>query len=171
MPARLPRTRMEPSVTASDLVSILRTDLADPNAERFPDDVLTRCILKSAFPVARDLGAQMSVAAGEIAPEPQGETLEMLLLWARIEACRYMRAATANAFSFSSGDKRVDKTSQPEHWAKLEADLTTTYHERLREIRPDVTVDDGYIFTPKPLRPVIFEQGRHHHHHDHDHDH
>lgn len=158
-------------MAASDLVSILRTDLADPNAERFPDDVLTRCILKSAFPVARDLGAQMSVAAGEIAPEPQGETLEMLLLWARIEACRYMRAATANAFSFSSGDKRVDKTSQPEHWAKLEADLTTTYHERLREIKPDATVDDGYIFTPKPLRPVIFEQGRHHHHHDHDHDH
>lgn len=169
MPARPPRTRMEQSVAASDLVSILRTDLADPNAERFPDDVLTRCILKSAFPVARDLGVQMSVAAGEIAPEPQGETLEMVLLWARIEACRYMRAATANAFSFSSGDKRVDKTSQPEHWAKLEADLTTTYHERLREIKPDATVDDGYIFTPKPLRPVIFEQGRHHHHHDHDH--
>ncbi len=113
----------------------------------------------------------MSISGGEIAPEPQGETLEMLLLQARIEACRFMRAATANAFSFSSGDKRVDKTSQPEHWAKLEADLTATYHERLREIRPDAALDDdGYIFTPKPLRPVIFEQGRHHHHgHDHTH--
>jgi hypothetical protein len=155
----------------SDLVGLLRTDLADTNAERFKDETLTRCILKSVFPVGRDLDAQMSISGGEIAPEPQGETLEMLLLQARIEACRFMRAATANAFSFSSGDKRVDKTSQPEHWAKLENDLTATYHERLREIRPDAALDDdGYIFTPKPLRPVIFEQGRHHHHgHDHTH--
>ena len=100
----------------------------------------------------------MSVSGGEIAPEPQGETLEMLLLWARIEACRYMRAATANAFSFSSGDKRVDKTSQPEHWAKLEADLTATYRQRLHEIRPEASQDD-YIFTPRELRPVAYEQG------------
>lgn len=154
----------------SDLVGLLRTDLADPNAERFKDETLTRCILKSVFPVGRDLDVRMSISGGEIAPEPQDETLEMLLLQARIEACRFMRAATANAFSFSSGDKRVDKTSQPEHWAKLEADLTTTYHERLREIKPDAAVDDGYVFTPKPLRPVLFEQGRHHGHHDH-HDH
>ena len=148
----------------SDLVGLLRTDLADPNAERFKDETLTRCIIKSVFPVGRDLAVQMSISGGEIVPELDGEILEMLLLQARIEACRFMRAATANAFSFSSGDKRVDKTSQPEHWAKLEADLTTTYHERLREIKPDAAVDDGYVFTPKPLRPVLFEQGRHHHH-------
>lgn len=155
-------------MAASDLVAILRTDLADPSAERFSDEVLTRCILKSAFPVGRDTGTQMTVSGGEIVPEPQGEMLDMLLLWARIEACRYMRAATANAFSFSSGDKRVDKTSQPEHWAKLEADLTTTYHERLREIDPEAAMDDDYILTPKSLKPVIYQQGRHHHH-DHAH--
>ena len=153
----------------SDLVGLLRTDLADPNAERFQDDVLRRCILKSVFAVSRDLDVQMALAGGEVTPEPEGETQEMLLLLARIEACRFMRAATANAFSFSSGDKRVDKTSQPEHWAKLEADLTTTYHERLREMKPYAAIDDGYILTPKPLRPVIFEQGRHHHCHDHTH--
>ena len=145
-------------MATSDIVGLLRTDLADPSAERFTDEILKRCVLKSVFPVARDLGAQMSVSCGEITPEPQGETLEILLLQARIEACRYMRAATANAFSFSSGDKRVDKTSQPEHWAKLEADLTATYRQRLHEIRPQAGQDD-YIFTPRELRPVIFEQG------------
>ena len=82
----------------------------------------------------------------------------MLLLQARIEACRYMRAATANAFSFSSGDKRVDKTSQPEHWAKLEADLTAAYRQRLHEIRPEAGQDD-YILTPRDLRPIAYEQG------------
>lgn len=151
----------------SDILTTLRIDLADPNAERFTGEVLTRCILKSVFPVGRDLGVQMSVSSSEIVPEPQGEILEMLLLQARIEACRYMRAATANAFSFASGDKKVDKTSQPEHWAKLESDLTATYHERLREIKPDAAVDDGYIITPKPLSPVVFEQGRRHHDHTH----
>jgi hypothetical protein len=145
-------------VAASDLVAILRTDLADPSAERFSDEVLTRCILKSAFPVGRDTGTQMTVSGGEIVPEPQGEMLDMLLLWARIEACRYMRAATASAFSFSSGDKRVDKTSQPEHWAKLETDLTATYRQRLLEIRPEASQGD-YILTPRELRPIAYEQG------------
>jgi len=145
-------------VAVSDLISILRTDLADPNAERFSGEVLTRCILKSAFPVGRDTGTQMTVSGGEIVPEPQGEMLDMLLLWARIEACRYMRAATASAFSFSSGDKRVDKTSQPEHWAKLETDLTTTYRQRLHEIRPETGQGD-YILTPRELRPIAYEQG------------
>ena len=153
----------------TDLLSLLRTDLADPDAQRFTDEVLRRCILKSVFPVGRDLGVNMRISGGEIMPEPVDETLEMLLLQAKIAACQFMRAATANTFSFSSGDKRVDKTSQPEHWAKLESDLTATYHERLREIKPDAAIDDGYIFTPQPLRPVIFEQGRHHHHHDHTH--
>ena len=100
----------------------------------------------------------MAVSGGEIVPEPQGEMLDMLLLWARIEACRYMRAATASAFSFSSGDKRVDKTSQPEHWAKLETDLTATYHQRLHEIRPETGQGD-YILTPRELRPIAYEQG------------
>lgn len=153
----------------SDLVSLLRTDLADPNAERFTDEVLKRCVLKSAFPVGRDVGVKMTVSGDEIVPDPQGEVLELLILQARIAACQFMRAATANAFSFSSGDKRVDKTSQPEHWAKLESDLTTTYHERLREMKPDAAIDDGYVFTPQPLRPVIYEQGRHHCHNDHSH--
>lgn len=158
-------------MATSDLLTMLRADLADPNAETFKDEVLTRCILKSVSPVGRDLGAEMSLSGGEVTPEPQGEALEMLLLQAQIEACRFMRIATANAFSFSSGDKRVDKTSQPQNWAKLESDLTATYHERLREIKPDATLDDGYVFTPKPLRPVIFEQGRHRHHDHHGHSH
>jgi len=145
-------------VAVSDLISILRTDLADPGAERFSDEVLTRCILRSAFPVGRDTGMQMTVIGGEVVPEPQGEMLDMLLLWARIEACRYMRAATASAFSFSSGDKRVDKTSQPEHWAKLETDLTATYRQRLHEIRPETGQGD-YILTPRELRPIAYEQG------------
>ena len=142
----------------NSLVATLRTDLADPGAERFSDEVLKRCILRSAFPVGRDTGTQMTVIAGEISPEPQGEILEILLLQAQIASCQFMRAATANAFSFSSGDKRVDKTSQPEHWAKLESDLTASYRQRLVDIKP-VSVTDDYIITPKSIALTTYEQG------------
>ncbi len=145
-------------MAVSDLISILRTDLADPGAERFSDEVLTRCILRSVFPVARDTGTQMTVIGGEISPELQGEVLEILLLQAQIAACQFMRASTANSFSFSSGDKRVDKTSQPEHWAKLESDLTASYRQRLREIRPE-TAEADFILTPRDLKPIAYEQG------------
>lgn len=145
-------------MAVSDLISILRTDLADPGAERFSDEVLTRCILRSVFPVARDTGTQMMVIGSEISPEPQGEVLEILVLQAQIAACQFMRASTANSFSFSSGDKRVDKTSQPEHWAKLESDLTASYRQRLREMRPD-TAEAGFILTPRGLKPIAYEQG------------
>lgn len=146
-----------------DLVTSLRADLADPEAERFTDEVLSRCILKSVPGVARDLGIEMSISGGDVLNCPsQGDTLEMLILAARIEACRFMRAATASAFSFSSGDKRVDKTSQPEQWAKLEADLTSEYRQRLHDMSLPGSLDDDYIITPRELHPAIYEQGRHH---------
>ena len=144
----------------ADLVNVLRTDLADPNGERFSGEVLSRCILRSVSTVARDLGVEMSVSGGDILNCPsQGDSFEMLILHAQIEACRFMRAATASAFSFSSGDKKVDKTSQPEHWAKLEADLSATYRMRLHDLRPEGMPEDDYIITPRELRPVLYEQG------------
>ena len=83
----------------------------------------------------------------------------MLLLLGQVHACQYMRASTANVFIFSSGDKRVDKTKQPEHWAKLEGDLMAQYRLSLSEARPGAaTSPDDYILSPG-LTPVIYEQG------------
>ena len=144
----------------SDFVAILRTDLSDPADELFTDDVLQRCILKCVHRLARDLEISLSVANGEIVPEPEGETLELLLLLGQIHACQVMRATTANAFSFSSGDKRVDKTKQPQHWAELEEDLKAVYKQRLSDIKPGAAASpEDYIVTPGGLNPVIYEQG------------
>jgi hypothetical protein len=110
-------------VAIADLVATLRTDLADPESALFSDEVLQRCIHKGVYRLARDLEISLSVVNGEVVPEPEGDTRELLLVLGQIHACQVMRATTANAFSFSSGDKRVDKTKQPEHWAKLEEDL------------------------------------------------
>jgi len=103
----------------ADLVSTLRQDLADPEKTLFADEVLARCLLKGAFRLGRDLRITLAVTGGEITPEPEGETRELLLLLGQINACQIMRAATANAFSFSSGDKSVNKTGQPKQWADL----------------------------------------------------
>ncbi len=145
----------------SDFILSLREDLSDPDAGLFTDEVLGRCILKGVYQAARDLEVSMAISNGEITPEPEGETLEMLLLLGRIHACQAMRAATANAFSFSSADKRVDKTKQPEHWAQLEEDLRAYYKARLGEIKPGSTVSpDDYVITPKGLSPLIYERGK-----------
>jgi len=147
-------------VALADLVATLRTDLSDPGGDLFTGEVLGRCILKGVYRLARDLDITLSVVDGEVSPEPEGETRELLLLLGQIHACQVMRAATANAFSFSSGDKRVDKSKQPEHWAKLEEDLKAVYKQRLGEIKPGASASpEDYIISPSDLKPVIYEQG------------
>ena len=144
----------------SDLIADLRLDLSDPGASLFENQTLERCVRKAVFRVGRDLDQSLTVTAGEITPDPTGEVRELLVIMAQIHACQVMRSATANAFSFSSGDKRVDKTGQPGHWAKLEADLLADYRQRLTELRPATQLDqEAYILTPSGLTPVIYEQG------------
>ena len=145
----------------TEWIAALRLDLADPESTRFSDEVLERCVLQSVFPMGRDLGIAFGIENGQVVPEPSGEVQEMLLLLARIHACQWMRAATASAFSFSSGDKSVDKTKQPEHWAKLEADLQNQYRARLKEVRSvsGVSDTDAYLMRTPDLAPLIYEQG------------
>lgn len=142
-----------------DIVAALRLDLADPSAGLFSDEVLRRCVLKGVARVAGDLKVALRIVGEEIDPEPGADAVELLTILGQIHACQYMRAATANAFSFSSADKRVDKTRQPEQWAALEATLWASYRTRLRELVPGAGTDDEFLFTPTGLRPVIFEQG------------
>jgi len=142
----------------ADLLSLLRQDLADAEKTLFSDEVLARCILKGTFRLARDLGVKLSVVAGDIVPAPEGEVRELLLLLGQINACQFMRSATANAFSFSSGDKSVNKTGQPKQWAELEETLTLHYRQRVAQMTASVAGDDRYIITPE-FRPVIYEQG------------
>ncbi len=145
----------------ADFVQTLRSEIGDPEGILLDDSVLGRCLTKAVFRLARDLAIPLAVDSGEITPEPIGETLELLILLGFIHACQLMRARTANAFSFSSGDKRVDKTSQPEHWAKLEADLEELYRRRLAQVRPESTsASDDVIFRPTGLGAVLYEQGK-----------
>ena len=141
-------------------MATLRLDLSDPEGTLFSDEVLKRCLHKGVHRLARDLDIRLSVVDGEVDPEPDGDVRELLLLLGQIHACQYMRASTANVFVFSSGDKRVDKTKQPERWAKLEGDLMAQYRQSLSDVRPGAAPlsPDDYIVSPD-LKPVIYEQG------------
>ena len=147
-------------MATSDLLAVLRTDLGDADAVLFDETTLTRCLHRAALMLARDLEMTFAIVDGEIVPVPEGVEQELLLLLARIHACEVMRSRTANAFAFSSGDKRVDKSRQPEQWAKLEADLRDQYRSRLKEVKPEVALaEDGYFVRPGHIVPVVYEQG------------
>ncbi len=143
----------------ADLVSALRVDLGDPGGVLLDAAALERAIRRGTYQVARDLTLTLTVVGGEIVPEPSPDAADLLSLFAMICACQMMRARTANAFSFSSGDKRVDKTQQPEHWAKLEADLLALYRRRLGEITGGSDAGDDVILRPKGLSPLVYERG------------
>jgi len=147
-------------VATSDLLAVLRTDLGDSDATLFDETTLTRCLHRAVFMLARDLEMAFAIVDGEIVPAPEGVEQELLLLLARIHACEVMRSRTANAFAFSSGDKRVDKSRQPEQWAKLEADLRDQYRSRLKEVKPEAALaEDDYFVHPGHIVPVVYEQG------------
>lgn len=145
----------------AELVRLLRLDLGDGQAHQFSDLELGRCVEKGLFPLGRDLGVSYRMVDDQVEPQMSGETRELLLLLGQINACQRMRAQTANTFSFSSGDKSVDKTKQAEHWAKLEKDLTAAYQKRLQALNPSGGDGDSgsVLLTPTLLRPVIYEQG------------
>ncbi len=144
----------------TDLITDLRLDLSDSGASLFEDPTLERCIRKAVFRIGRDLQIDFNIRNGRVRPTPEDAVSDLMVILSQVHACQVMRSATANAFSFSSGDKRVDKTSQPGHWAKLEADLMADYRERLGELRPETQVnEESYIISPSGLLPVIYEQG------------
>ena len=146
---------------ASDLVTLLRLDIGDTAGEMLGDEYLTRCVTRAVYAVNKDFGTTFAVNGGDVTPDPSGEQQEFLLLKAHINVCSLMRSITANNFSFSSGDKTVDKTKQPSFWANLQGDLEKDYKERAKAANPDSSVvddpDNGIMVTPS-LSPAIFEQ-------------
>jgi len=145
----------------SDLVAMLRLDIGDTAGEMLGDEYLERCIIRAVYSLNKDIDAAYTVDAVDVSPDPPGEDQEMLLLRAHIFVCMLMRSITANNFSFTSGDKKVDKTKQPQFWADLQDDLGKDYKARVKQRNPESsTVEDGDgIMTAPAVKPVIYERG------------
>ena len=69
-----------------------------------------------------------------------------------------MRSITANNYSFTSADKKVDKTKQPEFWKEQEEALLTRYKEWVKEIKPENSaLFDEDILAVGNITPEIYE--------------
>jgi hypothetical protein len=50
--------------------------------------------------------------------------------------CSYLRAQSASRVSFSSGDKKMDRSKEAGTWAALEKDLAAEYKARVARLNP-----------------------------------
>ena len=141
---------------------MVRQDLGDVDKILFTDEILARCLKKAAFYVSRDTSNAISVGDTDTTPDPDPGTCDLLILKTKVNACQVMRATTANAFSFSSGEQRVDKTAQPKQWESLEERFQTEYEKLLAILHPDKTesseAQDFFVTAPF-VAPGIYSPG------------
>ena len=146
----------------SDILALLRADLGDAAGELIGDNDVLRALTRAILAVNRDIGGHYQIAGEEITPDLTVDDVDLVVLRAHAFCCSMLRSAASANFSFSSGDKRVDKTMQARAWGDLEKDLLDRYREAVARINP--TLADGLLDVGN-IRPQIFEVGRHRHDH------
>ena len=146
-------------MTTSEAIALLRVDLGDPSGELLSDNDLLRALTRAVLAVNRDIGRTYAIDGDAISPDPGAES-DLILLRAHAFCCSMLRSAASANFSFSSADKRVDKTMQAEAWGDLEKDLLTRYREAVSRINPEM--DEG-LLPVGDVRPRRFEVGRYRH--------
>jgi len=154
-------------MTIQELRDQLKLDIGDAANNLFKEgelnygnDYLERCIQKSIPHINRDLETDYVFDDSNISPKPSDEHKEILLLRAHAFVCSLMRSITANNFSFTSGDKKVDKTKQPEFWKEQEKALLARYKEWIKGINPENSdLFDENVLVVGNVTPKIYETG------------
>ena len=124
----------------SDLKTELRLEYhdRDENSSLLVDEQLERALRRAVVSINKDLKCRFAIDnQGNISPELLDDDKEVLLLSALTVVCRMMQAKTARNFSFSSGDKKVDKTKQPTYWAELGRSYQAQYSQTVSERNPE----------------------------------
>jgi len=124
----------------SDLKTVLRLEYhdRDENSPLLEDEQLERALRRGVVSINKDLKLTHSIdGQGNISPDLEDEDKEILLVSALTVVCRMMQAKTARNFSFSSGDKKVDKTKQPAYWAELGRNYQSQYNQVVSERNPE----------------------------------
>jgi len=127
-------------MTRAELIRSLRLEYHDTDevAPLLDDEQLERAVDRAVVSVNNDLQRSYAIdESGVFAPDLEDDDREVLLLFALVVACRMVQAKTARNFSFSSGDKKVDKTKQPTYWAELARGYLAQYRQAVRERNPE----------------------------------
>ena len=134
----------------SDLTQALRLEYHDHNQDTplLEDEQLERAVYRGLVSLNKDLKRSYMVDnQHNIVPDLDDDDRELLLLNALTVVCRMMQAKTARNFSFSSGDKKVNKTKQPSYWAELGRSYLSQYRQAISERNPEYG-DNILLITP-----------------------
>ena len=122
----------------SELLRALRLEYHDTGTPpQLDDEQLTRAVSQGIVALKKDVKQIYAIVAEAISPTPEPEDRELIILYALAVVCRMMQAATARGFSFSSGDKKIDKTKQPSYWAELGRGYLDQYRLAVAERNPE----------------------------------
>ena len=140
----------------NELVADILADFTDEEGEPLVASEYSERAAERALPlVSVDLGVLYQLDDGDVTPAMPGDHRELWLLKAKILVCRFLRAQSASRVSFSSGDKKMDRSKEAANWAALEKDLMGEYASRVKKINP--AADDS-VLTPN-TRPLVYTRG------------
>jgi len=138
-----------------DLVADILAELKDDEGNSLaPEEYVSRAAERSLPLVAADLAVAYRLEGGDVTPAMPGDHRELWALRTKVFVCRFLRAQAANRVSFSSGDKRMDRSREAANWADLEKDLAAEYAERVRRDNP--AADDSLLRLEH--RPLVFNR-------------
>ena len=133
----------------SDIRDKLRLEYDDGETPpSLSDDQLDRAITRAVTAINLNLERAYAITQEEIQPDLDTDDEEVLLTQAMITVCAMMQSKTARNFSFSSGDKKIDKTKQPDYWAKLGQGYEAKYKQMVSERNPDYGTET-VLLTPQ----------------------
>ena len=125
----------------------LEYDDSEPSPQ-LSDEQLGRAIARAVTAINLNLERAYAVVGDDFQPGLDSDDEEVLLTQAMITVCAMMQSKTARNFSFSSGDKKIDKTKQPDYWAKLGQSYEARYKQMVSERNPAYG-SDTEILTPQ----------------------
>ena len=139
-----------------ELVQDILADFTDEEGEPLAAQEYVHRAAERALPLlASDLDVPYQLADDAVTPAMPGNHRELWLLRTKILVWRFLRAQAASRVSFSSGDKRMDRSREASNWAALEKDLGKEYADRVSRINPAA---DESVLSPD-TGPRVYCQG------------
>ncbi len=133
----------------SDIRASLRLEYDDTgDVPQLTDEQLNRAIARAVSAVNYNLTRAYTIVGEDLQPALSSDDEEVLLTQAMITVCAMMQSKTARNFSFASGDKKIDKTKQPDYWAKLRQSYEASYKQMISERNPDYGSETELLTPP-----------------------
>jgi len=121
----------------AELVADILLDFTGEDGEQLvPLEYIRRAAERALPVVAADLAVPYLLDGEEISPSMPGEHREVWLIRTKVLVCHLLRAQAAQRVDFSSGDKRMSRSSEAKHFADLEKDLLAQYTALIKRLNP-----------------------------------